>query len=126
MGFSLVSAQYPTPRLGLALQACPCSVTNYYDINVYSYHTNVGTYLLHKLATSMPLCLLPHHMDPAMCVRVLKNTQYGEMNPNPPSGTHIAQPLNPCRVSLGYQINTEQMQHYFLYLYIICISFSLL
>jgi len=34
-------------------------------------------------------------MELAMCVWVLKNTQYGEMNPYPPSGTHITQPLNP-------------------------------
>jgi len=54
-------------------------------------------YLLHNLADSMPLGLLPHCMDPATCVWVLNNTQYGDTKPYPPSGTPITQPLNPHR-----------------------------
>jgi len=30
---------------------------------------------------------------------VLKNTKYGELNPYPPSGTHVTQPLNPHKVA---------------------------
>jgi len=42
----------------------------------------------------MPLGLLPHHVDLATCVWMLKNTQYGEMNPYPDTHNLTTRPLD--------------------------------
>ncbi len=77
----------------------------------YGFHTNVGAIpTTQKLAGSMPLGLLSHHIDLATCVRVLKITQYVEMNPYPPSGTHIPWPLGSHRVIHIFYENLLHLQ----------------
>ncbi len=38
-----------------------------------------------------------------------KNTQYGDLNPYPPSGTLVAQPLDPRRVVFSYKDVTDSI-----------------
>jgi len=73
VGFPTVSAWYPNPSLGLALQACPCMPQTTTAPEAYGYYADVGTVpTFYEPADSTPLGVLPHRVDPATCVRVKK------------------------------------------------------
>jgi len=83
VGFPTVSARYPNPSLGLALQDGYCRPQTTTAPESYGCYADVGVVpTFYKPANSTPLGVLLHCVDLATCVRV-KNTvkKHGEKAP---------------------------------------------
>ena len=85
IGFPTVSARYPNPSLGLSLQDGYCRPQTTTAPESYGYYADVGAVpTFYEPANSTPLGVLPHRVDPAICVRVKKHSEkkHGEKTPS--------------------------------------------
>ena len=108
VGFPTVSARYPNPSLGLALQDGYCRPQTTMAPELYGCYTNIGAVPI--FMNLLILCRWVYCPIVWIWLHVSgwktqwktwwkKNTQYGDTNPYPPSGTLVAQPLDPRRVN---------------------------